>query len=88
MTTLLPPTFADRTDHLSDEAFRLYVNAIVWSNRARMNGLIPRQRPRRLVPTFRQSALEELLASGLWSMTDDGYYQVDMTDILYEDETR
>ena len=59
-------------DVLSDAAFRLHISGIVFCSRHRLDGLLPADRVRRLVPRFRAAALQELLDRSLWFEVFDG----------------
>jgi hypothetical protein len=55
-----------KVDGLSDLAFRLYIAGICYANRHLTDGFIPADRVRRLVPKFKQVALDELTDRAMW----------------------
>lgn len=77
-----------KVDGLSDAAFRLHTSAICYCAKQTTDGKVPPDRPSRLVPKYRTSALAELIRSGMWHDlgggcgTDtcpsgvDGFYQL------------
>lgn len=61
----------DFTEHpkvevLSDAAFRLHVSAMRYAAKNLTDGLLPKNRVRRMVPRYRSSSLDELLGSEMW----------------------
>lgn len=64
----LSDDFADDCDTLSDAAFRLHVEGLIWSNRKLLDCRLPKHRLARFTTT--PGAIGELLACGWW--TDDG----------------
>lgn len=75
--TRLSDNYDGSTVNLSDAAFRTDVQALIWCNRNLTDGALPR-RAVRLVSTD-DSALSELVDSGRWTVTEDGY-QLDWSD--------
>jgi hypothetical protein len=59
-----------KNDSLTDGAFRLHVAGICYCNRQLTDGLIAADKVARLVPRFRQKALDELIDRGLWIRLD------------------
>jgi hypothetical protein len=57
---------------LSDAAFRLHVSGIIYCARQRTDGNVPGEKVKALVPRFRPSALQELVARGMWMPILDG----------------
>ena len=78
--TWIDDGFTDRREvmALSDKAFRLHVEALVFSNRAGRDGALD---PADLVKLGRPDpvTVDELVRAGLWEITDTGW-QVDWTD--------
>ena len=66
--TKLSDDFADDCWTLSDEAFRLHVEGLTWSNRKLLDLLVPKVDVRRFAK--HPDATAELVAVGWW--TDDG----------------
>ena len=62
-----------KVDPLSDTAFRLHLAGICLSNRLMLDGIVPEGRVARLLPKFKQSAMNELLTAGLWRTHPEGY---------------
>lgn len=71
----LDDNFADhpKVDGLSDAAFRLHVAGMCYAAKHLTDGRLDRERPTRLVPKFRPSALAELVEKGVWKETAKGY---------------
>lgn len=67
--TKLSDDYADECWTLSNEAFRLYAEALVWSNRKLLDGRIPFDDLPRLSKCA--SAAPELTACGWWSRDDE-----------------
>lgn len=65
-----------KIDALSDTAFRLHVCGMAYSARNHTDGLIPLDKVRRLIPRYRQTALQELLDTGLWKPVLDGAFTI------------
>ncbi len=78
--TWIDDGFTDRREvmALSDKAFRLHVEALVFSNRAGRDGALD---PADLVKLGRPDAVtvDEFVRAGLWEVTEAGW-QVDWTD--------
>ena len=70
--TKLSDDFSDDCWTLSDAAFRLHTEALVWSNRKLLDLYIPKDDLRRFAK--RPEAAPELVAVGWW--TDDGEHYV------------
>lgn len=70
--TKLSDDFADDCWTLSDEAFRLHVEGLTWSNRKLLDLRVPKADVRRFAK--HPEALPELVAVGWW--TDDGDHYV------------
>lgn len=66
--TKLSDDFGDDTWGLSDEAFRLHVEGLGWSNRKLLDCTIPLDDVRRFAKN--PEALDELLAHGFWELGD------------------
>lgn len=62
-----------KVDGLSDGAFRLHVSGLCHAGRYLTDGHIPKDRPSRLMANYRPKFLKELIDSGLWLQTPDGY---------------
>ena len=58
---------------LSDRAFRMHVAALNYCARMLTDGRVQTKLVPRLVTGFRTATIRELLDSGLWMNTDDGY---------------
>lgn len=89
--TKLSDDFADDCWTLSDEAFRLHTEGLVWSNRKLLNCRIPEDDVRRFAR--HPESVNELLAAGWWSYDGDAYvirhhasYQRDKDDVLRQQE--
>jgi hypothetical protein len=63
--------YSDDCWSLSDQAFRLHTEALVWSNRKLLDCRIPKADVRRFAKC--PEAIPELLAAGWWSKDEDGY---------------
>lgn len=61
---------------LSDAAYRLHTQGILFCARHLTDGLIPADEVPRLVRKFRRPALVELLDRGLWISVLDGAFSV------------
>lgn len=59
-------------DQLSDGAFRLWFNAICYSNRNLTDGFVPATRIPRLTPHYKAQHMAELVNSGRWHKEQDG----------------
>ena len=53
-------------DGLSDGAFRLYVSALCYAQRHQTDGWVPASKLPRLIPTFRQSYVKEIVTADKW----------------------
>lgn len=72
----LAPSFLDHPviESLSSDAFRVYVNAIVYSTDKGLDGLVPTRALRLLHPEGMVAGeVKELVTAGLWSAVDDGF---------------
>jgi hypothetical protein len=72
----LAPSFLTNptVEGLSSDAFRVYVNGLVWSATHRTDGALPERCLRLLHPDGPQrEAVADLLAVGLWQLAVDGY---------------
>lgn len=78
----LDDNFADhpKVDRLSDGAFRLHVAGLCHSAKHLTDGVIPTDRPPRLVPKFRPQYVAELIDHGLWLEVPGGYELHDYLD--------
>lgn len=65
-----------KVDGLSDAAFRLQVAGICYANRQLTDGRIPPDKVRRLVPRFKQAALDELTDRAMWLPLASGGWQI------------
>jgi hypothetical protein len=59
-----------KVSELSDAAFRLYVSALCWCSQHETDGVVTRKKAKML---GRQTRIVELVAAGLWHVTDHGY---------------
>lgn len=78
--TKLSDDYADDCDGLSDAAFRLHTEALVWSNRKLLDCRLPKERLERF--TSRPEAATELVNAGWWS--DEGTTYVIRHHALYQ----
>lgn len=69
--TRLSDDFSDDCWTLSDAAFRLHVEGLVWSNRKLLDCRIPKDDLRRFAK--HPEAIEELLATGFWQDAGSHY---------------
>jgi hypothetical protein len=69
--TKLSDDYSDDCWSLSDKAFRLHTEALVWSNRKLLDCLIPKADVRRFAK--HPDAVPELLAGDWWSETEQHY---------------
>lgn len=72
----LAPSFLDHPviESLSSDAFRVYVNAIVYTVDKGFDGLVPKRALRLLHPEGMVAGeVKELVAAGLWTAVEDGY---------------
>jgi len=61
-------------DALTSDAFRVYVNSLIWSNAHGTDGVLPTRALRLLHPDgTRHDLADELVAVGLLEQSDDGY---------------
>jgi len=68
----------DTINSLSHEAFRLHVYALVWCNKQLTDGRITIARARRLLPEVDvDTAIRDLILSGLWSEFEADAFQID-----------
>jgi len=65
-----------RIVRLSDEAFRAFVTAMMWSVANRTEGVIE-DADIALIPGFRSMIASELVAAGLWDLHERGYLIID-----------
>ena len=70
----LSDDYTDDCWSLSDAAFRLHTEAIVWSNRKLLDCVIPKDDVRRFAST--PEAVSELVAGGWWKETINEYFIV------------
>jgi hypothetical protein len=71
--TKLGDEYGDQLWELSDAAFRLHTEALIWSNRRHLDGRLDKAEIRRWAK--RPEAVDELLKRGTWE--DQGeYYQI------------
>jgi hypothetical protein len=89
--TKLSDDFGDDCWTLSDTAFRLHVEGLVWSNRKLLDLRIPKDDVRRFAKD--PEAVVELVAAGWWSEDGDAYvirhhgqYQRRREDVLKQQE--
>ena len=61
-----------KLDALSDGAFRLWFNAICYSNRNLTDGFVPTNRVPRLTPHYKPQHQTELVNAGAWHKQEDG----------------
>ncbi len=90
--TKLSDDFADDCDSLSDRAFRLHVEGLVWNNRKLRDCWLPKDDLRRFAT--HPDAVQELLDTGWWSDDGDAYvirhhavYQRTREEVLRQQET-
>jgi hypothetical protein len=62
--TKLSDGYADETWELSDAAYRLHTDGLIWSNRRLLDLVIPKDDVRRFAKT--PGAVRELLEGGFW----------------------
>lgn len=75
--TKLGDEFADETMDLSSDAFRLHVEALIWSNRKLADLLVPaRMLPRLTALEDPGTAVDELIRTGWWQQIDEGTYWI------------
>jgi hypothetical protein len=72
--TRLSEDFVDDLAAMSDAAFRLHVEALVWSNRHGLDLRIPRGDLDRT--TQAPAAAQELIEAGMWFVIDDHFFIV------------
>ncbi len=89
--TKISDDFPDDCETLSDRAFRLHVEGLVWSNRKLLNCEVPKEHLRRFATS--PQAVDELLACGWWSEDGDVYvirhhatYQQSREEVLARQE--
>lgn len=89
--TRLSDDFSDDCWQLSDAAFRLHVEALVWSNRKLLDCVLLKDDVRRWAK--RPEAVEELVEAGWWTDNGDSYtirhhalYQRDREAVLKRQE--
>jgi len=78
--TRLPEHFltSPTLDALSSDAFRVYVNGLMWSVTHGTDGLLPERSLRFLHPDGKRPELAaELTTTGLWECDDDGHHVPD-----------
>jgi hypothetical protein len=72
-----------RFDDLSDAAWRVFTNAMMWSNENGTDGVVPRRYLKMTHPDGEISeAFDEILEAGLWSESTDGYVFIDWDGVL------
>lgn len=64
--TKLSDDFSDDCWKLSDGAFRLHVEALVWSNRKLLDGEVSTDELRRFAKNSAATLIDELVAAGYW----------------------
>lgn len=65
-------------DGLTADAFRVFINGLLWSATHGTDGLLPERALRYLHPDGNRPELSaELIAAGLWDHDDDGYHVPD-----------
>lgn len=69
--TKLGDEYTDQCWKLSDAAFRLHTDALVWSNRRHLDGILAKTDMRRWAKT--PEAVSELLTYGFWADEGDSY---------------
>lgn len=69
--TKLGDEYADHCWKLSDAAFRLHTDGLVWSNRRHLDGILSKSDMRRWAKT--PEAVSELLGYGFWADEGDHY---------------
>jgi hypothetical protein len=67
----LSDDYGDDCETLSDAAFRLHTEAIVWSNRKLLDCRVPRSDVRRFARDPEGSAMPELVDAGFWQLDGD-----------------
>lgn len=73
--TKLGDEFADETSDLSSDAFRLHVEALIWSNKKLADLIVPKRKlPRLTAVDHPYDTAEELIVSGWWQDVGDSYY--------------
>lgn len=72
--TKLSDDYSDDCWTLSDKAFRLHTEALIWSNRKLLDCVIPEDDVRRFAKN--PEAAPELVDIGWWTHTDDGHYVI------------
>ncbi len=89
--TKLSDDFSDDCDRLSDRAFRLHVEGLIWSNRKLLDCRLPADRLARY--TSHPDAVPELLTAGWWTQDGDHYlirhhsrYQPSREDVVKRQE--
>ncbi|TQO20323.1 hypothetical protein FB472_1954 [Rhodoglobus vestalii] len=74
---------AMRFDALSDESWRVFTGALMWSAENGTDGVIPKRYLRMLHPDGEQpAAFNEMEVAGLWAATNDGYHLDDWDGAL------
>jgi hypothetical protein len=72
MWTKLGDEFGDEAWSLSDAAFRTHVEALMWSNRLGLDGMIPKRHFRKFTfSTQAEQGGDELIRTGWWKDTGD-----------------
>ncbi|MSW40985.1 MAG: hypothetical protein F2842_02110 [Actinobacteria bacterium] len=77
--TKLSDNFTDRPEvlGLSDSAFRLLVESLVWCNRLLTDGAVSAASLTSISRRGRMKVADELVAAGLWDEDEDGWTVVD-----------
>lgn len=93
--TRLSDDYSDDTWTLTNAAYRLHTNALVWSNRKLLDGRLTDDDLHRFTKKSDSltDSLTELVESGFWRETDDGWqiahhlgYQDSRVDVLHRQE--
>jgi hypothetical protein len=74
--------FADheKVDALTDGAFRLHVSGMNYCARKLTDGVVPKHRVHRLMPTYKPAYLRELIDAEMWLKHPEGYEIHDYLD--------
>jgi hypothetical protein len=81
MWVKLDDNFPDhpKVDGLSEGAFRLYIASLCHAQKYLTDGVVPFDRPARLMPRFKPKYIDELLAADLWERNGSSYLIHDFT---------
>jgi len=69
-----------KVDALSDGAFRLHTSGLCYCAKNTTDGVVTKDRVRRLTPSYRPALVTELIDAGLWMPHPDGYEIHDYLD--------